>query len=74
MRWRLRVAANIGAVGLRLMDSQVSLGALAHGRSPSAPLAHVLERINARIIGGSYRQLLGYCRSQTNPADAPSRR
>ena len=74
VRWRLKVTANVGTRGLHLMDSQVCLGALGHGRSPSASLAPVLERINALCVAGCMVQLLGYCRTETNPADAASRR
>ena len=72
-RWRLRVAANVGTRGLHLMDSQVCLSAIAHGRSASGALAPILERRQALSLAASFVQLSGYCSTGRNPADAPSR-
>ena len=74
LRWRLRVAANVGTRALQLMDSQVSLGALARGRSPSPNLSTLMERIAGLSLGGAIVQLLGYVSTFVNPADAGSRR
>ena len=74
IRWKLRVAANVGTRGMHLMDSQVSLGALSHGRSSSADLAPVIEKIGALTVGGCMVQLLCYTHTFENPADAGSRK
>ena len=74
LRWRLRVAANVGTRALQLMDSQVSLGALVKGRSPSPNLFTMMERIAGLSLGGVIVQLLGYVSNFFNPADAGSRR
>lgn len=73
LRWRLRVKKHIGTIGLHLMDSQVFLGAMAHGRSGSASLSKIVDRCNALVLAASYRQLLGYVETEKNPADKPSR-
>ena len=74
LRWRLRVAGNVGTRAIHLMDSQVSLGALAHGRSPSAAVAPIIEKIGALTIGGSMVQHCAYTHTNDNPADAGSRK
>ena len=74
LRWRLRVAANVGTRALQLIDSQVSLGALARGRSPSPNLFTLMERIAGLSLGGVIVQLLGYVITFFNPADDGSRR
>ena len=74
LRWRLRVAGNVGCHTLQLMDSQVSLGAIPKGRSPSAALAPVVEKIGALSIAGSTVQHVAYTTTNQNPADAGSRR
>ena len=74
LRWRLRVAANVGTRALQLMDSQVCLGALSKGRSPSPNLSTMMERIAGLSLGGVIVQLLGYVSTFFNPADAGSRR
>ena len=73
LRWRLRVKKHIGTVGLHLMDSQVFLGAMAHGRSSSVGVSGIVDRCNALILASGYRQLLGYVSTDVNPADKPSR-
>ena len=55
------------------MDSRVSLGVVAKGRTSSWMLRKVLMKINAVCLAASLSPLLGYCRSHLNPADAPSR-
>jgi len=73
IRWRVKVAGNIGTRALHLLDSQVVLGAITHGRSGSEQLWPVLERLNATLLGGSISLVFGYVRSEHNPADEPSR-
>ena len=74
VRWKLRVAGNVGTRTIHLMDSQVSLGALAHGRSASGALAPIIEKIGALSIAGSMVQHCAYTHTNENPADAGSRR
>ena len=73
IRWRVKVAGNIGTRALHLLDSQVVLGAVSHGRTSSERLWPVLERLNATLLGGSISLVLGYVRSEHNPSDEPSR-
>ena len=74
LRWRLRVAGNVGTRGLHLLDSQVGLGVLGRGRSSSRALAPVAEKTSALSVGGCFGQLSGYVHTLQNPADAGSRR
>ena len=73
LRWRTRHSRCIGSKFLHLVDSRVSLGVFAKGRTTSWMLRKVLTKINAVCLAGSLSPLLGYCRSHLNPADAPSR-
>ena len=73
LRWRTRYSRCIGSKFLHLVDSRVSLGVVAKGRTTSWNLRKVLSKINAICLAGSLAPLLGYCRSHLNPADAPSR-
>ena len=66
--------AGIGTRALQLMDSQVCLGALAKGRSPSPKLSTMMERIAGLSLKGVIVQSLGYVSTLFNPADAGSRR
>ena len=74
IQWRTRSKANVRTRGLQMMDSLVVLGAVAKGRSPSPALAPVLTRVNALMLAASYCALVGWVRTDDNPADAPSRR
>ena len=67
------MAGNVGTRALHLLDSQVVLGAVTHGRTRSERLWLVLERLNATLLGGSISLVLGYVRSEHNPSDEPSR-
>ena len=73
LAWRLRAAANVHSRGVHLLDSQVVLGALAKGRSASRRLGPLLARANALQLAASLSVILGYVRTEENPADAPSR-
>jgi hypothetical protein len=72
-RCRLRRKAELGMRCLHLVDSQVSMLALAKGRSSSSSLTYVLRRINALVLAGGLQPAFGYVRTDDNPADRPSR-
>ena len=58
---------------LHLIDSQVVLGAVAKGRSPSRRLNFVIKRINVIILAGDLEVFVAFVLSADNPADRPSR-
>lgn len=72
-RWRLRRASSIGTRYVHLVDSMVTMNAMAKGRSSSQRLRKVLLRINALDLAGRLAPALAYVRSHRNPADKPSR-
>lgn len=73
LRWRLRNATHVGQRFLHMVDSQVTLFACLKGRSSSQQLRRVLCKINAYILAGHCLPVLGYVRTEWNPADEPSR-
>ena len=73
VRWRARRPGELNTRHLHLMDSQVTLSNAAKGRSSSYRLRHVLLRTSATLLGGHIRDLVGFTRTDQNPADAPSR-
>ena len=73
MKWRARSQESVSHRFIHLVDSQVSLLALAKGRSSSAALTYVLRRISAVVLGLDMWPLYCYCTSADNPADGPSR-
>eukprot|EP00971_Amphidinium_carterae_P058605 1158806-Amphidinium_carterae.1 len=58
---------------LHLVDSQASLGALCKGRSSSRHLNGTLRRLSSLLLAMNSHVLYGWIRSESNPADAPSR-
>ena len=58
---------------LHLVDSQVVLGVVAKGRSSSRKLSRVLRRVNLLLLASHCQLILGWVRTELNPADAPSR-
>ncbi len=73
LRWRLRGGRLFNPRFLHLVDSQVVLGVVAKGRSSSKKLNRVVKRINLLLLGCHSYLLLGWVRSELNPADEPSR-
>ena len=73
VKWRTSRPTAIYTRALYLVDSQVALGALQKGRSPSPHLLPIIKRINALCLCASHTMLLGYVRTDLNPADRPSR-
>ena len=62
---------NTRCVGL--LDSRVTIGAAAKGRSSSFAISRVLQGSLAYILGGNLYPGCIHCRSQDNRADEPSR-
>jgi hypothetical protein len=73
IKWRSRQADLVGQRCVHLVDSQVCMGAIAKGRSPSSDLVFVLKRINSLLLASSLTLLVSYVSTHDNPADAPSR-
>ena len=73
VQWRLRSKSNVASRGLHVLDSAVVIGCVSRGRSPAASLRPILEKSNALMLAGSLVCLLGYVRTEDNPADKPSR-
>ena len=74
LRWRLRRATNIHSKFLHLVDSRVTLGMVAKGRTSSWTLRRTLGKVNALLLAAHSAMVLGFCRTHLNPADTPSRR
>ena len=73
LRWRTRTPQCVGVRSLHILYSQVALGILAKGRSPSLRLCRVVNKCNAICLTASYTTLLGYSRTDEHPADRASR-
>ena len=74
LRGRLRRHFNLGSRFSHLVDSLVTLSAMAKGRSSSVRLSRVVARCNALMLAGHLYPTLGYVRSHLNPSDAGSRK
>ena len=72
-RWRLRTSGNLDTRFLHLLDSQVSISVLTKHRSGSVRLNRVARKVDALELASGSSGCFGFCRSHTNPADAPSR-
>ncbi len=73
IRWRVSGGRSFSKRLLHLVDSQVVLGVAAKGRSSSKKLNKVVKKLNVLLLGAHVYLLLGWVRSELNPADAPSR-
>ena len=58
---------------LALLDSQAAIGVLAKGRSSAITLNSLLHRVAGVTLGCGFAPIFGWIRSQSNPADGPSR-
>ena len=56
-----------------ILDSRVTIGASAKGRSSSSSISRILQGSLAYILGGNLYPGCLHCRSQDNRADEPSR-
>ena len=74
VRWRARQVEHIGCRYLHLMDSQSKLCTAAKGCSSSTRMRHVMLKTNPVLLSGRPRDIIGYTRSDRNPADAPEKR
>eukprot|EP00973_Karenia_brevis_P012169 1651125-Karenia_brevis.AAC.1 len=69
VRLRGRKLHKHGSRFLVLSDSQVVVSVVAKGRSSSTQLNHVLQRLAALCIAFNIRIIIGWVRSEANPAD-----
>ena len=74
MRWRFRDIQHVGTKFLHLVDSKVTLGVVAKGRTSSWRMRRVVAKANALLLAGFSTMALGFVRTHLNPADRPSRR
>ena len=72
-RWRFRSTFNLRRRLAHLMDNQASLGILTKCRSSSRKLNVICKRLAALVLGACSRIYYGYCETDRNPADKPSR-
>ena len=61
LRWRFRTETNIGTKFLHLVDSRVTLGVVAKGRTSSWRLRRALCKVNALMLAGFSTMRLGLC-------------
>ena len=73
LRWRLERQGHHGCRMLHLTDSLVCLHALTRGRTSSRKLRSSMARISALLLCTNSQCLWGYVRTDSNPADKPSR-
>jgi len=74
LRWRFRQSTNVHSKFLHLVDSRVTSGMVAKGRTSSWTLRRTLGKVNALLLAAHSSMVLGFCRTHLNPADSPSRR
>ena len=58
---------------LHLLDSQVNLAQSAKGRTSSKGMAHILRQTSSILMATGMRDVVGFTRSEKNPADKASR-
>ena len=73
LKWRLRSRKGVAKKFLHLVDSQVVQAVLSKHRSSSRKLNRLCRKWAALELASSCHPLLGFIRSDKNPADAPSR-
>ena len=72
-KWMRRASRNIHCRFIHCLDSQVCIAVATKGRSSSYLLNSLLIRLNANVLASSQYPFYTYVRSETNPADKPSR-
>ena len=72
-RFRCRKPERLMQRVLLIVDSQVCASIVAKGRSSSLQLNTILRRLGGLCVLGNVRVSVGWCHSEWNPADAPSR-
>ena len=73
LKWRAKKCSEHRRRFVHLVDSQVSMLALAKGRSSSSRLTFVIQRISALCLAAWMVPIYGYVETADNPADKPSR-
>ncbi len=73
VRWVLRVPRHFNRRLVALVHSKVIVGAVAKGRSRSAPLIRLLRRLAGLCFAEGLTLHVVFIPSKYNPADAPSR-
>ena len=73
LKWRCRSTEQLHRRFVHYLDSQVTRGIAAKGRTSLWWLHPISLRISAYILAGALLPYACFCRSHTNPADAPSR-
>ena len=72
-KWRARHVRFLNSRFIHLVDSIVTMGSLAKGRSSAGSLRFIVKRTNALLLASGMLPILGHVRSHLNPADKPSR-
>ena len=72
MRWRTRKVARLGTKFGHLLDSQVNIGIMTKKRSSSGQMNLVARKCSCLELAGFLHPVYVFCRSERNPADAPS--
>ena len=65
LQWRLERRKDLKRRFVHLTDSLVTLHALTRGRSSSRKLRAILSKINALMLAGDVRPIMGVCLNQT---------
>jgi hypothetical protein len=73
VRYRTRILSELNKRAVHLVDSLVTMFALAKGRSSATDIIRILRRTNALILMGGLTMCVGYVSTKNNPADRPSR-
>jgi hypothetical protein len=73
LRWRSRNSAFYHTKFVHLVDSLVTLGAHAKGRSSAKALRSIVMRNASQLLAMFSIQVLAFTRTDINPADLPSR-
>jgi len=73
LRMRCRDTRKHRARMLLIVDSQVVCSVVTKGRSSSQQLNAVLRRLSGLVIASDTRIAVGWCQSDQNPSDKPSR-
>ena len=73
VRFRMRQVDKHGSRFLLIVDSQVCASVVSKGRSSSQQLNVLLRRMASLLLLGNMRVAVGWCHTEVNPADTPSR-
>ncbi|CAK0863021.1 unnamed protein product [Prorocentrum cordatum] len=73
INWRARRSGFCRSQFLHFVDSQVVAAAVTQGRTSSQRLKRVIRKINACALASHLYLIVGFCTSEDNPSDDPSR-